>query len=121
MENKLVQLKLVVGRTQNILESENQEAIEQQTRPLHTIVDEIEKIKVAEEAKMISEKRDLDEMSKWKASTEGKLTEADNNIRSLCEWCESKKQECDERQRRQELDFEHELFQIKARNNRSTK
>ncbi len=115
MENKLVQLKLVVGRTQNILESENQEAIERQKRALHTIIDEIEKIKVAEEAKMISEEKDLDEISKWNASIEGKLTEADNNIRSLREWCESKKQECDERQRRQELDFEHELFQTRLK------
>ena len=115
MENILVQLQLGVGRTQKILESENQEAIERQQRALRTIVDEIEKIKVTEETKMTDEKKDLEEISEWNSNIEGKLAEADNNIRSLREWCVSKKQECDEKKRRQELDFEHELFQTRLK------
>lgn len=115
IENKLVQLKLIVGRTKKILESGNQEAVERQQRALRTIVADIDKCKVEEEARMIDEKKELTEISEWNSNIEEKLSEADKDIYDLREWCESKKRECEENQRKQELDFEHELFQTRLK------
>ncbi|CAB3977426.1 Hypothetical predicted protein [Paramuricea clavata] len=115
IENKLVQLKLIVGRTRKILESGNQEAVERQQRALRTIVADIDKCKVEEEARMIDEKKELTEISEWNSNIEEKLSEADKDIHDLREWCESKKRECEENQRKQELDFEHELFQTRLK------
>jgi phosphopantothenoylcysteine synthetase/decarboxylase len=86
IENKLVQLKLIVGRTKKILESGNQEAVERQQRALRIIVADIYKCKVEEEeARMIDEKRELTEISEWNSNIEEKLSEADKNIHDLRE------------------------------------
>ena len=68
-----------------------------------------------EEAKMIDEKKELTEISEWNSNIEKKLPEADKDIHDLREWCEGKKRECEENQRKQELNFEHELFQTRLK------
>ncbi|CAB3978871.1 Hypothetical predicted protein [Paramuricea clavata] len=64
---------------------------------------------------MIDEKKELTEISEWNSNIEEKLSEADKDIHHLREWCEGKKRECEENQRKQELDFEHELFQTRLK------
>ena len=115
LQTKLIQLQITVGRTKNILETRNQEAIERHQKALKVIIAEAEQCKMAEEAKKIAEKQDLTEISEWNTEIELKIASADHEINRLKKWCDDNNRERDERQKKQELDFERQLFETRLK------
>ena len=77
LSRKLVQLKLNVGRTQQILDSDNDEATGRKQRALKVFTSNIERLMSEVGTCKIANKGEFVKIEKWDVGIEAKLTTAD--------------------------------------------
>ena len=85
LETKLTQLRIMTECMHGILEKAKEEAITCHQTVLQTIINNVENLRLAVEAKKITEKEDLTE---WSAKINNTLADADSRIQATKQWLE---------------------------------
>ncbi len=115
LKAKLIQLKLTADRTENVLKTEQPEAIERHLKALKTIVTEADQYRREEETAKIVAEEDIAQIGEWNAEIEVKLAQAEQEIKRLKTWNNEYNWKLGEDKRNQELEFEQKLFETRLK------
>ena len=77
LQIKLTQLDLSIKRTNNVLQTESEEAIERHLKTIKLITSEIDERKVEEEAAKIEKGNDIEAITEWNESINATTSIAD--------------------------------------------
>ena len=86
LKAKLIQLQLTTDHVDNVLKSEQPDAIERHLKTLRTIVDEADRYRREEETAKIVAKEDLAQIGEWSAGIEEKFAKAEQEMKRLKTW-----------------------------------
>ena len=115
LDVKLAQLPLTGKRTDKIISSGKQEAIERHCQTLKTISSEINVIRISVEAQKICQKVEMEAVMEWSEEIENKLAEADKEIEKMSEWMADSKKKAEEKWHEEEPDFQEKLHKTKLK------
>ena len=93
LETKLKQLLITSGRTNAVLETNEDIAIQRQTEALKALSSDVENARRAVEAQKIADDEEEIEIGNWNTQIEAKLAKADNEVKRLQKWQDDCKQE----------------------------
>ena len=118
LETKLKQLKLSVGRTNNILDSGKPESIKRHLSALRETVREANECKRAVESEKIEADKSAEEINDWNIEVETKIERADDSVNRLENWLSERKRTVDnvaqEEQFKIELKLHEKRMKMKA-------
>ena len=115
LKTKLTQLRMAIGRTDQILKSEREEAIQRQIKTLKAIIGEVDKNRVEHEAEMIDNGNSEDEINVWNEDIDEKIADGDSAVKRLESWLEHKQRESESERQKRELDYERKLHETKMK------
>lgn len=115
LETKLKQLLITCGRTNAVLDSSKDIAIERQMEALKALSTEVETSRRAVEAVKIINDEEEAEIDNWNAEIEAKLAKGDNEFKRLDIWLDHRKQAKEKLGREEKMKFELELHETKMK------
>ena len=115
LETKLIQLDIVVQRTQRILDSGKRESIKRHLEALVMTVRETSECKRVVEAEKIEESIDISDINKWSDEIESKIEKGDNEIVRLNTWLREKEQQEWSLAQEEQFDSDIKLHERKLR------
>ena len=110
LETKLTQLTLAAQRTEKILDSGKQEAIERHLKGLKATISEADQHKRAVEASKIDDKQEIGD---WNAEVETKIGIAEDEVNRIQKWLDSRILEKETSVREEKFQFEVKLEEAK--------
>ena len=113
LETKLKQLLITSGRTNAVLETNEDIAIQRQTEALKALSSDVENARRAVEAQKIADDEEEIEIGNWNTQIEAKLAKADNEVKRLQKWQDDCKQEKERITREEQIKFELKLHETK--------
>ena len=115
LETKLKQLRITVDRTNNIVETKRQEAIERHIKTIKSVTQSINEIRVTVEEEKIQSNVDEAEITALNNNIDKKLEHADIAVEELKAWLDKCRKENDDIAREEQIQFETKLFETRKK------
>jgi hypothetical protein len=112
LETKIKHIAITQGKTEKILASNNQQRIERHCAALQVLVGEADSSKRIVEELKITIGEEVDTISGWADAIENTIGQADIDVYKLQNWIAEANEHTKARSRKDQLDFEKELFEI---------
>ena len=115
LETKLKQLHITIGRTNAVLDGNQEIAIQRHSDTIKAMTVVVENQRRKVEENKIAAGEDETDLSEWNAQIETKLALADVEVKRIQKWWENRKQEKELVTREEQIKFEVKLHETKLK------
>ena len=113
LETELKQLALNRDKTEKIFATNNYQRIERHLKALKDLVSAADNSKRTVESLKIANKEEIESIMAWCDQIENTIGEADIHLDQLQNWIAQTEKDTADKSRKEQLDFEKELFEVK--------
>lgn len=113
LSTKLTQLKITTEKTSSVLQTGNSGRIERHMEALKSLIINADEARRSVEEIKIEESDNVQEIQEWSEKIDEEISRSDVEVAQLRDWLAEAKDFATAKNRKEELDFQKELFETK--------
>ena len=113
LETKLKHIAITRGKTEKVLDSNNQQRIERHREALENLVSEANASKRTVKRLKIASGDDIESIGEWAENIENTIGQADIDLDRIQKWVTESNEHAKAKSRKEQLEFEKELLETK--------